>query len=85
MQAQQIFGVIAAGLVFRLDVQHSKLARVGPAFQIEPSGNVSVIPVRACRTHNKGISLGSLGRNERRAFFCRPINLGRDKQAMPVH
>ncbi len=84
MEAKRRFRIVTAGVALRFDAEHPKLTSKRGAIQISSSGNVRVVPARTGGSHNKTISLRASRGNKRRAFFRRSINLGSEKETVPV-
>src|ERR1017187_1917592 len=77
VECKKKFGVVLRRLIFRLDVEETKLSGVSAALQITSSGAMTVIPAGSRRARNEGVPVCAVRWNERSAFFHRSIHLSK--------
>ena len=84
LEHQKYFAVVAAGLVFRLDIDGTHLAAVLPGSEVGACAVVRVIEAEARRLRREYNSPLAMRGNKRRAFFGGAVHVGRHLLAMPV-
>ena len=81
---QEDLAVIGAGIVLRLDVDRSRLARVGAAVEVAPGHDMRVIEAEARGLRHEGDPAHAVRRHERRAFLGRAVHVARDHLPVPM-
>ena len=85
VKGEEEFLVVVAGVVAGLDEQKAMLAGVLRLFEVCAGEGVGVVPAEACRAGRVGIARLAAGGDHRRAFFHGAIDIGRQKETVPMN
>jgi hypothetical protein len=84
LKHQKYFAIVAAGFMFRLDIDRAYVSAVLPAGQIGSGRDVHVIETQSRRPGRKAYAAHAMRWNKGRSLFGCAIHIHRNGLAMPV-